>query len=60
VAVLQIPDQHRTLHEHTEIRDYLAGIGIEYERWQLADSVAPDASAPMGRRSSSSRNKADM
>jgi 1,2-dihydroxy-3-keto-5-methylthiopentene dioxygenase len=45
MAVLRIPDDHRSLHEHNEIRDYLAGIGIDYERWPLADSVTPDASA---------------
>ncbi len=45
MAVLRIPDEHRTLHEHGEIRDYLAGIGIEYERWERAAEVSPDASA---------------
>jgi 1,2-dihydroxy-3-keto-5-methylthiopentene dioxygenase len=45
MAVLQIPDEHRALHEHGEICDYLAGIGIEYERWELADGLAEDASA---------------
>jgi 1,2-dihydroxy-3-keto-5-methylthiopentene dioxygenase len=45
MAVLRIPDDQRSLHEHNEIRDYLAGIGIDYERWPLADSVTPDASA---------------
>jgi 1,2-dihydroxy-3-keto-5-methylthiopentene dioxygenase len=45
MAVLQIPEEHRTLHEHNEIRDYLAGIGIEYERWDLADGVPAGASA---------------
>jgi 1,2-dihydroxy-3-keto-5-methylthiopentene dioxygenase len=44
MAVLRIPDEQRSLHEHNEIRDYLAGIGIDYERWPLADSVTPDAS----------------
>src|ERR1700719_1851240 len=44
MAVLRIPDQQRSLHEQTEIRDYLAGIGIEYERWPLTD-VTADASA---------------
>jgi 1,2-dihydroxy-3-keto-5-methylthiopentene dioxygenase len=44
MAVLRIPDEQRSLHEHSEIRDYLAGIGIEYERWGLAD-VPADASA---------------
>ena len=45
MAVLRIPDEKRSLNEETEIRDYLAGIGIEYERWELADEVAADASA---------------
>lgn len=45
MAVLRIPDEQRSLHEQTEIRDYLAGIGIEYERWPLADGVTADASA---------------
>jgi len=44
MAVLRIPEEQRSLHEHNEIRDYLAGIGIDYERWPLADSVTPDAS----------------
>ena len=45
MAVLRIPDDQRSLHEHNEIRDYLAGIGIDYERWPLADFVTPDASS---------------
>lgn len=45
MAVLRIPDQQRSLHEQDEIREYLASIGIEYERWPLADGVSADASA---------------
>jgi 1,2-dihydroxy-3-keto-5-methylthiopentene dioxygenase len=45
MAVLRIPDEHRSLHEHNEMRDYLAAINIEYERWPLADGVTADASA---------------
>jgi 1,2-dihydroxy-3-keto-5-methylthiopentene dioxygenase len=45
MAVLRIPDEQRSLHEHSEIRDYLAGIGVDYERWPLADGVMSDASA---------------
>lgn len=45
MAVLRIPDENRTLTAHDEIRDHLAGIGIDYERWELAESVAADASA---------------
>ncbi len=45
MSVLRIPDEQRTLSEQSEIRDYLAGIGIEYERWPLADGVTSEASA---------------
>jgi 1,2-dihydroxy-3-keto-5-methylthiopentene dioxygenase len=45
MAVLRIPDEQRTLSQQFEIRDYLAGIGIEYERWPLADGVSSEASA---------------
>jgi 1,2-dihydroxy-3-keto-5-methylthiopentene dioxygenase len=45
MAVVRIPDEQRSLREHDEIRDYLAGIGIEYERWDSAGDVPADASA---------------
>jgi 1,2-dihydroxy-3-keto-5-methylthiopentene dioxygenase len=45
MAVLRIPDEKRSLNEENEIRDYLAGIGIEYERWKLTADVSADASA---------------
>ncbi len=45
MAVLRIPDENKTLREQSEIRDHLAGIGIDYERWEIADRVAADASA---------------
>jgi 1,2-dihydroxy-3-keto-5-methylthiopentene dioxygenase len=45
MAVLRIPDEQRSLGEHNEVRDYLAGIGIEYERWPIADGIASEASA---------------
>jgi 1,2-dihydroxy-3-keto-5-methylthiopentene dioxygenase len=45
MAVLRIPDEKRTFREHDEIRDYLAGIGIEYERWPLTEGLSADASA---------------
>jgi 1,2-dihydroxy-3-keto-5-methylthiopentene dioxygenase len=45
MAVLRIPDEQRTLSEQFEIRDYLAGIGIEYERWPLAGGLTSEASA---------------
>jgi 1,2-dihydroxy-3-keto-5-methylthiopentene dioxygenase len=45
MAVLRIPDEKKTLREEGEIRDYLAGIGIDYERWEIADRAGADASA---------------
>jgi 1,2-dihydroxy-3-keto-5-methylthiopentene dioxygenase len=45
VAVLRIPDENRSLHEHEEVRAYLAGIGIEYERWKLPTDLPLDASS---------------
>jgi 1,2-dihydroxy-3-keto-5-methylthiopentene dioxygenase len=45
MAVVRIPDEKRTLREHGEIRDYLAGIGIEYEKWRPVEGVSADASA---------------
>jgi 1,2-dihydroxy-3-keto-5-methylthiopentene dioxygenase len=44
VAVLRIPDENRSLREYAEVRDYLAGIGIDYERWESAISLPTDAS----------------
>jgi 1,2-dihydroxy-3-keto-5-methylthiopentene dioxygenase len=45
VAVLQIPDERRSLREKTEVRDYLAGIGIDYERWELPADLPTEASS---------------
>ena len=45
MAVLRIPDKEKTLSEQDQIRDYLAGIGIEYERWELLPNVSDNASA---------------
>jgi 1,2-dihydroxy-3-keto-5-methylthiopentene dioxygenase len=45
MAVLRIPDENRTLTAHEEIRAHLATIGIDYERWEVADGVSADASA---------------
>jgi len=45
VAVLRIPDQQRTLHEYDEVREYLGGIGIEYDRWEAPADLPEDASA---------------
>jgi 1,2-dihydroxy-3-keto-5-methylthiopentene dioxygenase len=43
VAVLRIPDENRTIGELDDVRDYLAGIGINYERWQLPAELPRDA-----------------
>jgi 1,2-dihydroxy-3-keto-5-methylthiopentene dioxygenase len=45
VAVLRIPDENRSLREPGEVRDYLAGIGIRYERWESPADLPSDASA---------------
>ena len=45
MAILHIPDENRSLKEHDEIRGFLAGIGIDYERWEPVADVPPDASA---------------
>src|SRR5689334_7321994 len=45
VAVLRIPDELRSLRDEAEVRDYLAGIGIEYERWETPGHLAENASA---------------
>lgn len=45
MAVLRIPDEKKTLRQEREIRDYLAGIGIDYERWEVTDRARADASA---------------
>jgi 1,2-dihydroxy-3-keto-5-methylthiopentene dioxygenase len=45
MAIVTIPDQNRTLQDREAITDYLAGIGIEYERWDSSRLVAPNATA---------------
>ena len=45
MAVVRIPDQNRTLTDTDEVKQYLSGIGIDYERWSPSWPVATDASA---------------
>ncbi len=45
MAVVRIPDENRTLSDPEAITQYLAGIGIDYERWNPSHPVAPDAPA---------------
>ena len=41
MAILRIPDENRSLQEHDEIRDFLTGIGIDYERWEPVAAFRP-------------------
>ena len=45
MATVSIPDEKRTLNQDGEVRDYLAGIGITYERWEPSHELAAGASA---------------
>jgi 1,2-dihydroxy-3-keto-5-methylthiopentene dioxygenase len=44
VAIVSIPDENKTLADEAEIRHHLAGIGVGFERWEPAQTVADDAS----------------
>ena len=43
MAVITVPDKNLVLREINEIKSYLAGIGIDYERWSANREVSPDA-----------------
>jgi len=43
MAVVRIPDENRALTDPAAITAYLAGIGIDYERWKPARAIGPDA-----------------
>jgi 1,2-dihydroxy-3-keto-5-methylthiopentene dioxygenase len=45
VAVVRIPEENRSLREPDQVRDFLSGIGIDYERWQSPAELPPDTSA---------------
>jgi len=45
MAIVTIPEENRTIADAAVITDYLAEIGIDYERWEPAGSVAADAPA---------------
>jgi 1,2-dihydroxy-3-keto-5-methylthiopentene dioxygenase len=40
MAILHIPDENRSLKQHDEIRDFLASIGIDYERWEPLEDIS--------------------
>ena len=43
MAIVRIPDENRTLCDPAAITAHLASIGIDYERWEPAHAVEPDA-----------------
>lgn len=43
MAIVNIPDTNTTLREIDEIKSFLAGIGIEYQRWQASYDISPEA-----------------
>lgn len=43
MAIVTIPDENRTLQNRQAITEYLAGIGIDYERWDISRPIAPDS-----------------
>ena len=43
MASVRIPDENKTLVDPDEVKRYLAGIGIEYERWEPSHPVAVNA-----------------
>ena len=45
MALVTIPDENRTVEDREAITSYLAGIGIDYERWDSSRAVAPNAPA---------------
>jgi 1,2-dihydroxy-3-keto-5-methylthiopentene dioxygenase len=45
MGIIRIPDEGRTLADTAEMSAFLAGYGIEYERWTPGASVGADASA---------------
>lgn len=45
MAIVNIPDQNRTIADPEGITSYLSGIGIDYERWELEHPVAAGAAA---------------
>ena len=45
MATVKIPAENRTLTDQAEVTRYLAGLGIDYERWPGEQRVPIDASA---------------
>src|SRR5947209_7462951 len=45
MATLKIPEEKRSITERKDVQEYLAGIGIEYERWEQGLVVAIEVEA---------------
>ena len=45
MATLRIPLENRAITEAEEVRAYLAGIGIAYERWEPSHEISANAPA---------------
>ena len=45
MAIVTIPGENRTIKDQQAIANYLATIGIEYERWEPKQQIAEGASA---------------
>lgn len=45
MAIITIPAEGTVLTDESELAKHLAGIGIQYGRWEAAHAVAPDAPA---------------
>jgi len=43
MATVRIPDEQRTLTDQREVTEYLATLGIDYERWPLSQRAAANA-----------------
>ena len=45
MAIVKIPDENRTLKDRQAVTQYLAGMGIDYQRWEPGHPLGPDAPA---------------
>ena len=43
MATVRIPDENRTLEDPQAVAEHLAGIGIDYQRWEPTHPLGPDA-----------------
>ncbi len=45
MAIVKIVDEDRVISGEEDVRQYLAGVGIEYERWELSPEIDKDSSS---------------